>query len=45
MQDLLVTLAVFSLIGFWEWLRWVSGFGTSFESLPIEMGSFFGIGP
>ena len=44
MQDLLITLGVFSLIGFWEWLRWVLGFGTSFESLPIEMGSFFGTG-
>jgi hypothetical protein len=43
MQDLLITLAVFSLVGFWEWLRWISGFGTSFESLPI--GTFFGAGP
>ena len=32
-QDLLITLAVISLIAFWEWLRWLSGFGTSFESL------------
>ena len=35
MQDFLFTLALFFLIGLWEWLRWVSGFGTSFESLPI----------
>jgi len=33
-QDLLVTLVAFSLTGLWEWLRWVCGLGTSFESLP-----------
>ena len=32
-QDLFITLAVILLIAFWEWLRWLSGFGTSFESL------------
>jgi O-antigen/teichoic acid export membrane protein len=41
-QDLLVTLATFLLMGLWEWLRWASGFGYSFESLPIEVSSFFG---
>jgi O-antigen/teichoic acid export membrane protein len=43
-QDLIVSFAVFLLIGLWEWLRWISGFGTSFGSLPIEIGSLFGIG-
>jgi O-antigen/teichoic acid export membrane protein len=40
-QDLLVTLATFLLFGLWEWLRSVSGFGTSFETLPIEISAFF----
>jgi O-antigen/teichoic acid export membrane protein len=35
LQDLLFTLALFLLAGFWEWLRWVSGFGTSFASIPF----------
>ena len=35
MQDLLITLVMFSLAGFWEWLRWVMGFGTSLASLPM----------
>jgi O-antigen/teichoic acid export membrane protein len=43
-QDLLFTLAAFLFIGLWEWMRWISGFGTSFDSLPIEMGSLFGSG-
>jgi len=34
-QDVLVTLLGFALLGFLEWLRWIFGFGTSFESLPI----------
>jgi len=42
MQDLLFTLVVFLLIGLWEWLRWSSGFGTSFHSLPVELGLLFG---
>jgi O-antigen/teichoic acid export membrane protein len=41
LQDLLVTLATFLLIGFWEWLRWVAGFGNSFESLPINISALF----
>jgi O-antigen/teichoic acid export membrane protein len=44
-QDLLITLAVFVLIGFWGWMRWILGFGTCLDSLPIEMGSWFGAGP
>jgi O-antigen/teichoic acid export membrane protein len=32
-QDLRVTVAMFMMIGLWEWLRWMSGFGTSFDSL------------
>jgi O-antigen/teichoic acid export membrane protein len=42
MQDLLLTLAVLLLIGFFEWLRSILGFGTSFDSLPIDIGTFFG---
>ena len=42
MQDLFITLAMFSLIGLWEWLRWVFDFGTSFDSLPIEIAQLFG---
>jgi O-antigen/teichoic acid export membrane protein len=34
MQDFLLTLVAFALIAFWEWLRWISGFGTSFDALP-----------
>jgi O-antigen/teichoic acid export membrane protein len=41
MQDLLLTLAVFLLIGFLGWLRWILGFGTSFDTLPIDLGAFF----
>jgi O-antigen/teichoic acid export membrane protein len=43
MQDLLFTLAVFSLIGLWEWFRWLLGLGTSFDTLPIG-AIHFGIG-
>ena len=42
-QDLLITLAVFLLIGLWEWVRWLCGFGTSFGSVPIESSAFFGV--
>jgi O-antigen/teichoic acid export membrane protein len=41
-QDLFMTLAMFSMIGFWEWLRWIFGFGTSFQSFPIELGAWLG---
>jgi O-antigen/teichoic acid export membrane protein len=43
-QDFLITLLVFLLIGLWEWVRWILEYGTSFDSLPIEMGSLFGAG-
>jgi O-antigen/teichoic acid export membrane protein len=36
-QDLSFTLTAFFLIGLCEWLRWIAGFGTSFDSFPIEM--------
>ena len=38
-QDLLATLAVFGLIAVWEWLRWVSGFGTSFDTFPLGISA------
>ena len=41
LQDALVTVAVFLLIWLWQWLRFISGFGTSFDSLPIDVDSFF----
>lgn len=34
-QDFLITVAMFLLIGLWEWLRWIGGLGSSFETLPI----------
>jgi O-antigen/teichoic acid export membrane protein len=40
-QDLFVTLATFLLVGLWEWLRFVAGFGNSFETLPIDISAFF----
>ena len=43
-QDLAMTSLMLALVGLWEWLRWVSGFGTSFESLPIVVNKAFGIG-
>lgn len=43
-QDLLTSVGLFSLIASLEWLRWVFGLGTSFESLPIEFGQGFGFG-
>jgi O-antigen/teichoic acid export membrane protein len=41
-QDILVTLAVFGLTVFWEWLRWTFGFGTSFDTFPISIAPLFG---
>jgi O-antigen/teichoic acid export membrane protein len=38
LQDLLATIAVLVFAALWEWARWTVGFGTSFDSLPIEMG-------
>jgi O-antigen/teichoic acid export membrane protein len=40
-QDLLLTLAVFLLVVLWEWVRWASGFGTSFDTLPINVSLLF----
>jgi len=31
-QDIAITLAMFAMSGLWEWLRWVCGLGTSFDS-------------
>lgn len=42
-QDLLITLAVFGLVSFWEWLRWALGFGTSFDAFPIDISQLFGM--
>jgi O-antigen/teichoic acid export membrane protein len=36
MQDFLLTSAVFLTIALLQWLRWVAGFGTSFDSVPID---------
>lgn len=44
MQDLFVTLLVFLLIGLWEWLRSIAGFGNSFESVPINLTTIFSVG-
>lgn len=35
-QDAVVTVLLFTLIAFWEWLRWSMGFGTSFDLFPLE---------
>jgi hypothetical protein len=37
-QDLLLTSIVLLMIVVLEWLRWLAGFGTSFDSLPINWG-------
>ena len=34
-QDAAITLGMFAMIGLWEWLRWASGFGTSFDHLVL----------
>jgi O-antigen/teichoic acid export membrane protein len=36
MQDLLLTVAVFLIVALLECLRWAFGYGTSFDTLPIE---------
>jgi len=36
MQDLLFTLTAFLLVAVWEWIRFMLGFGTSFDSLFIS---------
>ena len=35
-QDFLSTLTFFTLIVFWEWVRFVLGLGTSFDYVPLE---------
>ena len=35
-QDLSITIAMFMMIAFWEGLRWILGFGTSFDSFPLR---------
>ncbi len=40
MQDLLSTSAVYLMIGLLEWLRWTAGYGTSFDTLPIDWRFF-----
>jgi O-antigen/teichoic acid export membrane protein len=34
-QDVLATVCFFTLIAFLQWLRWLVGFGTSFDDLPV----------
>jgi len=36
MQDFLLTSCAILMIGLLEWLRWISGFGTSIDTLPID---------
>ncbi len=36
MQDLISTSTVLSIVSLLEWLRWVAGYGTSFDTLPIH---------
>ncbi len=43
-QDLFLTLVTFMLIGLWEWLRHVFGFGNSFETMPTTISAYFNIG-
>ena len=38
-QDALATFVLVALIGFWQWLRWRAGLGTSFDHLPISWSS------
>lgn len=35
-QDLAITLAAFGMVAMLEWLRWILGFGTSFDTLPLH---------
>jgi O-antigen/teichoic acid export membrane protein len=34
-QDIFTTLGMFLLLGFWEWIRWLAGLGTSFGAFPM----------
>jgi O-antigen/teichoic acid export membrane protein len=42
-QDLFVTLAMLLMVLAWEWFRSELGLGTSFDSLPTEVRTFFSI--
>jgi O-antigen/teichoic acid export membrane protein len=39
-QDLLITLGAFLMTALLEWLRWLYGFGTSFDSMPLIRNYF-----
>jgi O-antigen/teichoic acid export membrane protein len=41
-QDVSLTLAMFTFIVVIEWLRWFMGLGTSFDTLPLDMGMLGG---
>jgi hypothetical protein len=43
-QDITMTLLMLGLLGIWEWLRCIFGFGTSFDSFPISVNEFLGFG-
>lgn len=36
-QDLLSTSGFFAMIVFWEWMRFLLGFGTSFDHVPVQV--------
>lgn len=42
LQDVAITLAAFALIVLLEWFRWILGFGTSFDTVPLDVP--FGVG-
>jgi O-antigen/teichoic acid export membrane protein len=39
-QDLLMTFAMLLMVVLMEYVRWALGFGTSFDTLPIDVGPF-----
>jgi O-antigen/teichoic acid export membrane protein len=43
-QDALITLVVFLLVASLEWVRSALGYGTSFETFPLDLSKMFGIG-
>jgi O-antigen/teichoic acid export membrane protein len=43
-QDVLATVAVFGQIALWEWLRWIAGYGTSFDAFPVHISWLLGAG-
>lgn len=36
-QDLVLTLVCFLAMALWQWIRWMMGFGTSFDFLPLHL--------